>query len=119
MRELVAGCSDACKVNAGLASQLCAAGVAVYDNAVCFDRTVAVTFFCTFCERPCVRPDVVPGPGLCFIVAGMDEEYLLHFAVTVPIVLAEVHLLVRLVYCFGNHCGHKLVVAVAFVGAVM
>ncbi len=57
--------------------------------------------------------------ALCLVVTGMNEEDLLHLSVAVPVILAEVHLVVNHPDGFCDHDGRMDVVAVFVVVAVI
>ncbi len=58
MRELVAGRSDTCDVVTSLASQLSAGCIAIYENSVNKDRSIAIFLFLSFGKCPGMRPNV-------------------------------------------------------------
>ena len=52
-------------------------------------------------------------------MARVYEEYMFYYAVAVPVVFAEIHFFVHLIYGFDDHCSNKLVVAIAVVASIV
>ena len=52
-------------------------------------------------------------------MAGVDDVYLLDHAIAVPVVLAEINLVIYHLYGFCNHNGRVLVVANLVVGTIV
>ena len=74
--------------------------------------------FVSGCHIPRMRPDGGGATPVGLAETGVEDVDIVHSAVMVTVVFAEVYLIVQSHACLTHHVGDTLVIAVAVIGAV-